>query len=254
MKKTLLFPAILLAFIFGFPLLFLLLLSFGQQWPYPSILPLHWSEETWQKIAWEKRIGNGLGLSLLISLSVGSIASILSLLLAKAVAYSPNQRWWLGGAYLLYLVSPVVLAASWQFYFLRLGWAGQPLGVWLAQFFITLPFGVIFFNSFWNEQQRSLEHLVATLGGTPWQTFWRVSFPLARGPLLICFFQSFLISWFEYGLTALIGVGKVQTLPLMVYQFIGEANIFYAALASCLLLIPPLLLLWFNRRFVFIER
>jgi len=52
--------------------------------------------------------------------------------------------------------------------------------------------------------------------------------------LLLCFFQTFLLSWFQYGLTMLVGGGQVKTLPLKVYDFVWEANVFYAALASCL--------------------
>jgi putative spermidine/putrescine transport system permease protein len=243
----------LIAFLLIFPILFVIILSLGKTWYYPALLPEHWSVAAWGSLFQDQRISQGIVLSLIISISVGATASFLSLLLARSIAYSAHQRQWLVGAYLPYLVSPVVLAAAWQYYFLRLGMAGQVQGVWLAQFLITLPFGVIFFNSFWNIHIRSLEQLAATLGGSPWQSFWLVSFPLARGPLLICFFQSFLISWFEYGLTALIGVGKVQTLPLLVFQYVGEANVFYAALASCLLMGPPLLLLWINKRFVFIR-
>jgi putative spermidine/putrescine transport system permease protein len=78
-----------------------------------------------------------------------------------------------------------------------------------------------------------------------------VVLPVALPQLLVCFFQTFLISWFEYGLTTIIGVGKVQTLTLKVYQYIGEANIFYAALSSCIIVFPPAIFLWINKRFVF---
>lgn len=67
----------------------------------------------------------------------------------------------------------------------------------------------------------------------------------------MCFFQAFLISWFEYGLTTLIGIGKVQTLTVKVFQYIGEANIFHAALASLLLALPPAGLLWVNKQVLF---
>jgi len=45
--------------------------------------------------------------------------------------------------------------------------------------------------------------------------------------------------------------GQVKTLTLKVYDYVGEANVFYAALASCLLIFPPALLLWANKRFLF---
>ena len=48
----------------------------------------------------------------------------------------------------------------------------------------------------------------------------------------------------------IIGYGKVQTLTVKVYQFLTEANIFYAALNCCLLILPPVLLLWMNKRII----
>src|SRR5262249_62243642 len=76
----------------------------------------------------------------------------------------------------------------------------------------------------------------------------RALLPLSRGALLLCFFQTFLISWFQYGLTILIGGGAVETLPMKVYDYVNEGNPAYAALAGCLLVVPPVALLWINRR------
>jgi putative spermidine/putrescine transport system permease protein len=44
-------------------------------------------------------------------------------------------------------------------------------------------------------------------------------------------------------------VGKVETLTILVYRYISEANPYLAALAGLLLLIPPLVLLFVNRSF-----
>jgi putative spermidine/putrescine transport system permease protein len=75
-----------------------------------------------------------------------------------------------------------------------------------------------------------------------------VLLPLSREVLQLGFLQTFLLSWFQYGLTLLIGAGKVQTLTLRVYSLVGEANPAYAAVASCLLVAPPAVLLLLNRR------
>ncbi|MDX1591815.1 MAG: hypothetical protein R3283_07625, partial [Balneolaceae bacterium] len=58
------------------------------------------------------------------------------------------------------------------------------------------------------------------------------------------------ISWFEYGLTQFIGVGKVQTLTVMVYRYVSEANPYLAALAGVLLILPPITLLLINRKYL----
>ncbi|MCF8243789.1 MAG: ABC transporter permease subunit [Saprospiraceae bacterium] len=235
-----------------FPFAFLLALSFGQNWRFPAVLPATWTTDNWHfLLAGQSDLGQSLLRSLGISVGIATVATGLSFFTAKHIAYHPWRERWLTVAYFPYVFAPVILAATLQFYFLRLGLAGKVGGVLLAQLFIAYPFGVIFFTGFWNERMRAMEQLSATLGGNGWQTFRRVLVPAAKGALLVCFFQTFLISWFEYGLTSLLGVGKVQTLTVKVFQYIGEANIFYAALASVLLVLPPVGLLWVNKRVLF---
>lgn len=153
-------------------------------------------------------------------------------------------------AYFPYVIAPVVFAVMLNFYFLRFNLTGTIYGVIIAQFFITFPYAVLFFFGFWNSKIRNLENLVATMGGDFRVTLKEAILPSAKGLLAVCFFQTYLISWFEYGLTQFIGVGKVQTLTVMVYRYISEANPYLAALAGFLLVIPPLILLISNRRFL----
>lgn len=237
-----------------FPFLFLLLLSIAQQWAFPAIWPARWSPATWTDALRAGGLGGSVFLSLGLALTVASLATALGFTTAKSLSHHPWGQRLLRVAYLPYVFSPVILAACLQFLFLRSQLSGRPLGVLLAQFFIAYPFAVILFSSFWNDRMHAMEQLAATLGATTAQRYWKVLLPLAKGPLLIGFFQTFLISWFEYGLTNLLGVGKVQTLPVRVFQYVNEANIYYAAMAGCLLALPPVLLLWLNKRYVFVER
>ena len=235
-----------------FPFAFLLMLSFGRGWGYPHVFPEQWTLENWRFILESQAgLGHSVLLSLLVSLGVAVPVTLASIWVSRAVSYSPYRRRWLVLAYLPYVLAPVVLAACLQAFFFRGGLSGKVWGVMAAQLFITFPYGVIFFSGFWNRRMQAMEQLVATLGGSRAQAYIRVLIPVAREALMTCFFQIFLISWFEYGLTTLIGVGKVQTLTLKVFQYVNEANIFLAALAGCLLVLPPVVLLWLNRRYVF---
>ena len=74
---------------------------------------------------------------------------------------------------------------------------------------------------------------------------------MAMPMLLLCWFQAFLISWFEYGMTAILGLGRVRTPTVHTYQLISEASPYAAAVACCLLALPPLVLLWLNKRALF---
>lgn len=242
----------ILGFLILFPFAVLLVLSFGQNWAYPNVFPATWTAKNWSfLLASQSDLGNSLILSLFISIIIATIVTALGFITSKYVTFSKYKSRWLLLAYFPYVFASVILAACLQLIFIWLHLAGNVWGVLVAQLFITYPFAVILFSNFWNERLKAMEQLVATLGGNTWQTYTKVLLPVAKGALLVCFFQTFLISWFEYGLTRLIGVGKVQTLTLKVFQYINEANIFYAALASVLLVIPPILLLWVNKRYIF---
>ena len=242
----------LLVFLVLFPFAYLVVLSMASGWRFPNVLPEEFGLKNWRVI-----FGSEAGLlrsfvsSLIISLSVAIVSTLFGFLISKTVFYHPKKRILNLLTYFPYVLAPVVFAVCLSYFFLKLGLFGNMTGVIVAQFLITFPYALLFFSSFWNKKIKSYEDLTATLGGTPLQTFTKVLLPLAKSMLLICFFQTFLISWFEYGLTSIIGIGKVQTLTIKVFLFIKEANYFYGALACCLLIFPPVALLYLNKRYVF---
>ncbi len=235
-----------------FPFAYLLLLSMASDWQYPALLPRQFGLQNW-KIIFTSEAGvlSSFFLSLFIALSVGLSATAAGFLISKVVAYHPQKNTLSLLTYFPYILSPVVFAACLSYFFIKVGLFGKTSGVILAQFIIAFPYAVIFFSSFWGERVKNYESLTTTLGGNTLQRYIKVLFPLAKGLILICFFQTFLISWFEYGLTSIIGVGKVQTMTIKVFLFIKEANFFYGALSCCLLIFPPVLLLYINKKYVF---
>jgi len=244
--------AYLLAIVLVFPVGYLLLLSLSKGWVFPHVPPpelsfLHWS----QLINGSSGLLTSLVLSLVISFSVATLATLGGFITSRHIAYHPRRRLWMLLSYFPFLLSPVIYAALIYFYFVRYNASGHLGGVILAQLLITYPYAIILFSGFWNKRLEHMQQLVTTLGGNTRHIYRRVLIPMARGLLLVCFFQTFLISWFEYGLTTIIGVGKVQTLTLKVFQYINEANFYQAALSSFLLILPPLLLLYFNKRYIY---
>lgn len=235
-----------------FPFVYLVLLSMASDWRFPEILPQYFGWKNWNRIfGSETGLLSSFLISVVISLSVATVSTLSGFFISRSVSYHPKKHTLTLLTYFPYILAPVVFAACLGFFFLKLGLFGKATGVIVAQFMIAFPYALIFFSSFWSTHTKSLEDLVATLGGNQWQAFRKVLFPMAKGMLLICFFQTFLTSWFEYGLTSIIGVGKVQTLTIKVFLFIKEANFYYGALSSCLLIFPPVVLLWLNKRYVF---
>ena len=250
MKKIIL--AILFA-LFILPFGYLLLLSLASSWRFPEVFPgqnlsfIHWISLGNAGINWM----SSLATSTIIALIVGGLSTTAGFLSSRILSTHPARSLWLMLAYFPYAFSPVIYAYCLSFLFNILNLAGTFWGVLIAQFILTYPFAVLLFFNHFDRQLREMEAVARTLGSSTSAVFWKILLPISKNTLLICFFQVFLISWFDYGLTAVIGLGQVKTLSIMVYQYIGEANIHVAAIAACLLSFPPLILLWFNNQFVF---
>lgn len=235
-----------------FPVAYLLMLSLAGTWIFPHVLPHSFTIGRWMDLlTGNNTLFSSLILSLLIALSVATVATFTGFFSSRYLAYHPARSFWMRLSYFPFVLSPVIYAAVLYYYFIQMGLSGSFFGVILAQLLITYPYSVILFSGFWSKRIQHMEQLVQTLGGNRWDTFRRVLLPMARGLLLVCFFQTFLISWFEYGLTTVIGVGKVQTLTLKVFQYISEANFYHAALSSSLLVLPPVILLYFNKKYLY---
>lgn len=234
------------------PLLSLIYLSLQSAWRFPEL----WSPESGLQ-HWRDTLqgSNALLQSLVLSLSLsGSIALCCAcggLLISGLIMRQNRPYRWLVLAYFPYLIAPVVLAAMLQFYFVSLRLNGSFGGVWLAQGLFVLPYAVLFFSGFWTGNTARLMAQAQTLGANPIQVLQRVIWPMGRPWLVMGIFQCFLLSWFEYGLSRLIGVGKVHTLTIQTLYFVQEGNPHLAAVASLLMLIPPMILLLVNRRVLF---
>lgn len=147
-------------------------------------------------------------------------------------------------------ISPVVAGLMLVLLFGNRGWFGPWLeahdikiifalpGIVMATIFVTMPFIAREVLPALEEIGTDQEEAAATLGATPWQTFWRVTLPSIRWSLLYGLILCNARAMGEFGAVAVVSgniTGKTQTLPL----FIEEAHMQYntqAAYTAALLL------------------
>ncbi|AWM35326.1 ABC transporter permease [Hymenobacter nivis] len=236
-----------LVVLFALPFGLLALLAVAPAWRFPAVLPAVYSLRALRDLlAADNELLAGLGRSVLLASVVAVTATASGFWLARAITRAARPGRWEALSYLPYALPPVLLAVLIQPFIIRLHLSGSLGGV-LGLLLIAVPFATLLLRSFWTRQATEYEQLARTLGCTPRQALWQVLLPLA-GPLLrTALFQTFLLAWFDFGLTNLLSVGKVRTLTVQVFAYVGEANAQLAAVASLLLLLPPVLLLWVNK-------
>lgn len=226
------------------PLILILYLSVVSAWVYPSLWEGGLSVERWKYLFDESNhLRKSFGLSLFISIGISLTSTIFGFCFSAYLSLSQSLVSWYRIAFFPYLIAPVSFAALLQYYFVRFNLNGSLAGVWLAQLLFILPFSVIIFSSFWSRNTIDLYRQGLILGADPRVAFIRIVWPLAKPWFVFSLILCFLASWFEYGITGLIGVGKVRTLTIDTMLYVNESNLFQAALASCLLVLPVLLIL-----------
>ena len=233
------------------PLLAIVYLSFVSNWSFPRLWQAHFTLSYWTGLFRDKNgLLDSLLLSMIISFSIASLSTAFGFFVSKQLMFDRRYRALLPLAYYPYLIAPVVLGAMLQYYFVRWGLAGTLYGVVLAQALFILPYSVLLMATFWTERTRQIAFQALTLGATHRQVDRSILFPMARAWLLLCFVQCFLISWFEYGITRFVGMGKVNTLTVKVMHFVQESNPHQAALAACLMILPLLGVLIANQKLI----
>lgn len=222
----------------------LLILAIASEWPFPQLLPGGiYSTNRFFKFL-DSTLLKSIYQSLLLSLTLATLATSTGFFASRYAARFSQL------ALLPFLIAPIILMASLRHFFITIGLNNTWGGVLIGQFFLAYPFAFIFLLPFWSQKWHELMITTQELGATLVQTFTKIIGPIGRPVLTLCFFHTFLISWFDYGTALIIGAGQVKTLTLLIYQYIQEANIFLAARASIIIGFPAFILLIINRQYI----
>ena len=117
------------------------------------------------------------------------------------------------------------------------------IGAVLGLVHYTLPLVILVLFSVVQTIPENLEEAARSLGAGSWRTAYRVVLPLALPGLVIAGLMAFNLSMGTFTSTALLGGGKVLTLPILIERkAILEVNYPFAATISMMLLLAGILI------------
>jgi spermidine/putrescine transport system permease protein len=194
-----------------------------------------------------------LGRTVLLAASVTAANLLLAYPCAAALAQMPRER---RALWVLVISFPLVTSLLLRTYgwlnLLPLDWRGTLPGVSLVLTCNYLPFMLLPLLKSYERADRSLVLAALDLGATPWQAFWRVTFPItlrgaASGAALV-----FIPVSGEYLIPHFIGDGKVSVVGTLVMEWFDHRHWPYAAacatwLAAIVLLPIVASLVWKTR-------
>lgn len=152
----------------------------------------------------------------------------------------------------LWVLMHRISSVMWQ----TVGWWDERISLWILYVATSLPFAVFLLTGFFRSLPSDLEEASALDGASPWTTFVRIMWPLARPGLTTAFLLTALGLWNET-LLALVFIteGDKQTLPQALLGLYGTMQ--YTAdwgglFAGIVIIVVPTVIAYFvlGRRLV----
>lgn len=204
------------------PLVPLAIWSFAQGWFFPDLLPRKWSLR-----AWEYTFSDTAGVidSLWITIYISLLATVLSVLVGVPAGRALGLYNFRGkGLVELLILAPTIVpgiavALGIHSVFIAIGLTNTITGVVLVHLVPTLPYMVLVMAGIFANYDPAFEDQARSLGASALKTFWHVTLPAIFPGIVVGALFAFLVSWSQYILTLLIGGGRVETLPLLLFNF-----------------------------------
>jgi spermidine/putrescine transport system permease protein len=234
------------------PIIVMMVMAFNQSPLYR--LPIVWDTIWFEQLAQNDRLLGASLNSVLIALVNAVIATTLGTMAALAFA-----RYRFRGRTLLQILLFPPITIPW----LIIGTAMLVLFFWigigrglhailLGHVALSLPYVIVVVGARLRSVGVTLEEAAATLGATPWQTFWRVSAPLMAPGVVAAALFAFAVSFDQFVISYFLAAPGVSTLPVEIYSairkgFTPEIN----AISTIIILISMGLMLLFARFYRF---
>ena len=225
----------------------LLLGSFTGTWPFPDLLPSHWTAAAWRTVA------DSAG-TVWTTLWLATASAVCALLWVVAwLEWAPLQ--WQQRLQALAYAPLLLPALLWVIglHRLTLSWGldATATGVWLAHTLACLPYVLLTTVGPYGGFDPRWSDVAATLGQTRWRFLLRVKWPLLRAPLASGFGVGFAVSVAQYLLTLYVGAGRFATVTTeAVTLAAGGQRSLMAAFAWLQWLLPALVFaaaVWLGR-------
>ncbi len=181
-----------------------------------------WTLDWYRKLAANREVLHALNMSLHVGLwsTLGATVLGTSAALALKRTRFPGRKILDALTYVPLIMPEIVLGLSLLIWFVLLQMTLGVVSIILAHITFCISYVIITVKARLHGFDESLEEAARDLGATPWDTFWRVTFPLIWPGVLSGGLMAFTLSFDDFLITFFTaGVGS-DTLPLKIYSMI----------------------------------
>ncbi len=246
-------PMLLIAIVIvvnGLPVLMAVLWSLvnpDYPWSYPDMFPTNISLWQWNHVFKYSDITKAI----ITSYTIAPLATLLAFILSLPPSYAISRYSFPGKEFIrIIILLPIILPGMvvalflsrvFQFFGLSQSLAGLVLGHTL----LGLPYMLRLLSTSFEAIPRDIGDASANLGASTLQSFWNVYIPMLLPGIFAGSIFTFITSLEEFNLTYVIGTPTYQTIPTILFGFLGYHFVrTNAAVVSLVLMVPNTILLF----------
>lgn len=229
-----------------FPILILCLWAFTARWPWPQLLPQHFSMRGFEELVRQPdQLIQVCSSSLLISVLVSVISTFIALMFARIWVFrGAGWRTVIIVSLALPFIIPVTVFVTGIYqWMIQMKLANRIEGVILLHLVYTVPYAGFLLIDAYQAIGTKLEEQAWLLGARPGVAFRKITLPLMIPMLVTSLSMAFIISFSQYFLTLMIGGGQVRTLTIMIFPYLQANDRTIASVYSMLFLVLSLLVM-----------
>lgn len=222
-------------------------------WSYPQLFPTNVSLFQWEYIFKYTNLVQ----SILNSFFIAIMSMLVSFLLALPTAYAIGRRNIKGKETLkIIMLLPMAFPGMVMAMFLgrvlfMTGLSSTRIGIIIGHTLVGLPYMLRILTVSFESMQKDLIDAADNLGAGAWTKFSEIYFPMILPGLIAGCIFTFITSMQEFNIAFIVGAPIVQTIPTILYSYLGVNFLrTSASVVALILLIPNITLLFITERFL----
>ena len=244
--------AVFILFFYG-PLLNMLMLAFANTYEAPSVLPQEWGFKWWKYVFGQESLVSSMIQSFIVAITTTLISMIICIPAAYSIArfkYRGRKMFML--SFLLTNAFPKLgIYTSIAVLFYKYQLMGTYTGVVIIHLINSMMFMVWLPASAFRSVHRQQEEAARDVGAGPIRTFFKVTLPMAVPGIAVATLYTFLGSMEEAQGTMLVGMARIQTMPVAMYGIVLDSPaIQIGAVFAILLIIPSAIMIFAMRKYI----
>lgn len=234
---------ILYAFIFLilFGIFDLFVSSFRENYPWPNLVEGTYGLRAYKYIKNDSKIKTGIKNSFIIGIISTFVSLMLAFPIAEKISKSKYKKIISFVVFLPFVIGGTSVGLGLQQLFIGMGLQGTLFGVILVQIAYIIPYSVWILSPGFDFLDSGKSYAAKMLGAGDFDVFKEITIPVMSPFIFVSIIMGFILSFSQYYLTLVIGIGLVETYSTVIFPFIIVKDRALASAMSILFVILNIL-------------